>query len=716
MLDKAILDNNLNDEVSYQSFFEALGYKETDKVYIRTMFDNKSDKEKMPIKKEIVMYNFSNILENLKNENAESRGIFFVVNGGGDEDNKVKASKVTAKAQFIDFDDFPFDEQIERLNNFPLEPSIITKTKKSLHCYWILEGGDIQKFRTLQERLINYFGSDPRIKNESRVMRLYGFNHCKQEPHVMVKMIKFNPEIVYKQEELEAVLPELPKKATSPAEMKQPGEKIQKGHRHDYILKIVSKYLNKLKDSVDDITLLNLIETDYFTNCEYTADEVEENRNHIRRVYEDFKRKHREKADPGYYKKAVAEWEAINHRKFNAEETTWEEVERVYERSLELDKQMPTGLKQMKERNMQEDKATASAAASASDPGQNNLSIEEQIAEERQKELIEEIEQENTSAAVADLKAYIEESKTKTFIPTGFKGLDKILEGGLFPGLYIIGAISSLGKTTFCLQIADYIAAHGNKVLFFSLEMSHFELMAKSISRLTNEIVKKQGGKKWMAASTRDILTGARYATHNKTELATIDAAFKEYETGIGKNMWISEGVGNIGIKEIQEKVKTFMQTYDAKPVVFIDYLQVIAPETPNATDKQNTDRAVLALKRLSRDYDIPIVIISSFNRENYTAPVSMASFKESGAVEYTSDVLLGLQYNDMDYKADETEKDRTKRIRELFSAQEALARQGLSQNLQLKVLKNRNGAKGDSTFKFTPIFNYYNECQVTTS
>ena len=66
---------------------------------------------------------------------------------------------------------------------------------------------------------------------------------------------------------------------------------------------------------------------------------------------------------------------------------------------------------------------------------------------------------------------------------TGSLELNDKLNGGLRSGLYVLGASSSLGKTTFCLQLADYIAQQGTDVLFFSLEMSKFEMVAKSLSR-----------------------------------------------------------------------------------------------------------------------------------------------------------------------------------------------------------------------------------------
>ena len=126
------------------------------------------------------------------------------------------------------------------------------------------------------------------------------------------------------------------------------------------------------------------------------------------------------------------------------------------------------------------------------------------------------------------------------------------------------------------------------------------------------------------------------------------------------------------------------------------------------ATDKQNTDKAVLELKRLSRDYGIPVIGISSFNRDNYTAPVNLASFKESGAIEYSSDVLIGLQYSGMDYQEGEADKAREKRLRELMKSVIADGKNGKPQKIQVKILKNRNGSKGDTLLDFYPMFNYF--------
>ena len=102
--------------------------------------------------------------------------------------------------------------------------------------------------------------------------------------------------------------------------------------------------------------------------------------------------------------------------------------------------------------------------------------------------------------------------------------------------------------------------------------------------------------------------------------------------------------MGDIGADQIRETVKRHKAFTNNSPVVLVDYLQLLAPYNDRATDKQNTDRAVLELKRISRDYKIPVIAISSLNRANYNTPISLEAFKESGGVEYSSDVVIGLQ------------------------------------------------------------------------
>ena len=322
--------------------------------------------------------------------------------------------------------------------------------------------------------------------------------------------------------------------------------------------------------------------------------------------------------------------------------------------------------------------------------------------EENQKEA-ERFNSERGSQCLNDFAEFVLKNKSGG-ISTGFDNLDKLLDGGLYPGLYVIGANSSLGKTTLVLQIADSIAQSGQGVLIFSLEMSKYELLAKTLSRMSFVKSLEQHKSTCYAKTTRSVLLG-NY--NNEFDRRIIAEAMADYSDW-GRNIYITEGIGNVGVSHVKEKVEEFRKFTNETPVVVIDYLQILAPYSVKMTDKQNVDKNITELKRLSRDFNIPVLGVSSFNRESYSAPVSMASFKESGAIEYSSDVLIGLQYNGWDYRDNESDIVRSKRLREVRKMMEEAARNLSSQDMQLKILKNRNGLKGDLLFDFFPAFNYF--------
>ena len=332
------------------------------------------------------------------------------------------------------------------------------------------------------------------------------------------------------------------------------------------------------------------------------------------------------------------------------------------------------------------------------------------LEEKRQKEA-EAYYQTAAVNGLSDFIADIEKRHNKDCVSTGFENLDEILDGGFYSGLYIIGAISSLGKTTFALQVADNAAKKGQDVLVFSLEMGKQELIAKSISRISFQKCKSWGSELDFATTTRNLMNGK--SLNSKERVDFLNECIKGY-SDYARRIFYHIGIGDIGVEQIKSVIARHIRITGRKPLVIIDYLQIIAPFDIRATDKQNTDKAVVELKRASRDYDVPIFAISSFNRENYTSPVNIASFKESGAIEYTSDVLMALQFKGMDYfkKEDgkyEDEKSRTARIIQLRNEQEKNAEiPGKAQELQLKILKNRNGRKGGVDLEFHPMFNCF--------
>lgn len=176
------------------------------------VFDDKKTGTFKGAKLETTLSGLSGLMDTLKKHNEQNRGIYFVVNFGGHEDSDI----TRINAQFMECDELSLDEQLRQIEAFPLEPSFIVRTRKSLHTYWLIKDGDVAAFRRVQKRLAARFHGDRTCVNESRVLRLPGFDHCKEEP-VAVECIHYHPERRYTQAELEQHLPPVPEEAAPTA-------------------------------------------------------------------------------------------------------------------------------------------------------------------------------------------------------------------------------------------------------------------------------------------------------------------------------------------------------------------------------------------------------------------------------------------------------------------------------------------------------------------
>lgn len=274
----------------------------------------------------------------------------------------------------------------------------------------------------------------------------------------------------------------------------------------------------------------------------------------------------------------------------------------------------------------------------------------------------------------------------KKAIPTGFNKLDNIIGGGLREGLYTVGAETSIGKTTFCLNIAEQIARQDQDVIIIALEMSTDELISRSISRLTYQL--NESGDKRKPKTALSILNVSDYNSYPDKDLSLINKAFEEYET-FSKHLFILESIGKMTPTEIKKAIQDHIDSTGNTPVVIVDYLQLLRNEDKyvNSNDKLKTDVNVLSLKRISRDYGIPIIVVSSFNRSSYNDEnPSLSAFKESGAIEYSSDVCIVLQ----NVRKAQTDDNRL---------------------IEAWILKNRNGKKDISQqFEYQTMFNHFQE------
>ena len=290
------------------------------------------------------------------------------------------------------------------------------------------------------------------------------------------------------------------------------------------------------------------------------------------------------------------------------------------------------------------------------------------------------------------LFADIERMKAAGSRKTGFPVLDK-LSNGLYAGLYVIAATSSLGKTTLALQVADNLAAAGHDILFFSLEQSRLELITKSFSRLLKQ-------EKNESVSSLTLRTGA--------DPDNLQDAAKLYKSKIGDHMNVIEGNFGCNIDFIKAYIKEYISKNESNPIVFVDYLQILQPsaEVKASTTRESIDQTVTALKQLSRDYGLTVFIISSVNRSNYMQPIDFESLKESGGIEYTADVIWGLQLQVLNDPLFNSSKDKIKEKRDMIKE----AKAANPRQIELVCLKNRYGVAN-----FTCKFDYMPDCDLFT-
>ena len=245
-----------------------------------------------------------------------------------------------------------------------------------------------------------------------------------------------------------------------------------------------------------------------------------------------------------------------------------------------------------------------------------------------------------------------EVSAPRPGLKTGFNYLDKIIRG-LTPGLFVIAAPPSAGKTTFVNQLADQVAKLNEvPILFFSYEQSAFDLWVKSIARLSG-------------IGNEDIRAGL-VAKGQKDKVREAAADY------LPSGRWIKVIEGDR--HQTADRIRLMANREKAKagtipPVLVIDYLQIV-PAAESMTDKRSeVDALVSDLRRIARDIGSPVIAISSMSRAEYDK-ARMSGFKESGGIEYGADIAAILTVQS-------ESEDKTERT------------------VKLSVIKNRNGRRG---------------------
>lgn len=242
---------------------------------------------------------------------------------------------------------------------------------------------------------------------------------------------------------------------------------------------------------------------------------------------------------------------------------------------------------------------------------------------------------------------------------SGLIDLDKKLNGGFLPGqLIVVAGRPSMGKSAFAQGIAENVAQAENQkaVLFFSLEMSKFEIMDRFLCKHSGVSMSKLKTKGLTKDDYSRIV--AVFPIMQKTPLFICDRS-------------------SLNVTEMIKVIADFKRALEIeqKPfgLVVIDYLQLLSVKHPKANREAEISEMTRSLKIAARDIGVPIMALSQLNRglENRTEKrPQMADLRESGAIEQDADVVIGL-YREEVYSKN---KEEVKGIAEAI------------------ILKNRNG------------------------
>ncbi len=297
---------------------------------------------------------------------------------------------------------------------------------------------------------------------------------------------------------------------------------------------------------------------------------------------------------------------------------------------------------------------------------------------------------ENAQKLSESFTEQITSTQNEKSILTGFANLDQILHRGLHPNLIILGGGTGSGKSSFILQIADNIAKSGQDVLLFSLEMAVSELFSKSLSRITYELDPDH------ALTAAEIMYDYSIWEEDPELRINFLEAKEIYFKKILPHIFIYEAFNFLMMNQIRGEIRSHIDKYGKTPVIIIDYIQMLRGSVPGSTDKQSMDEVIYGLEQLRREFKTPVIGLSSLNRESYSAKAKGAnirtdSFKESGSIEYTAEILLG------------------------FNQEKSIPAQGI-RKINLEVLKGRFMPAGCCLYyDFHPAYGYFEESRTQT-
>lgn len=240
------------------------------------------------------------------------------------------------------------------------------------------------------------------------------------------------------------------------------------------------------------------------------------------------------------------------------------------------------------------------------------------------------------------IERLFEKKEMVTGVPSGFKELDQKTAGFQPSDLIIVAGRPSMGKTAFCLNVAQYAAIEKKTpIAIFSLEMSKEQLV---IRMLCSE-ARVEGTK---------LRTG--FLIESDWPRLTLAAG------NISEAPIFIDDTAALSVLELRAKARRLKAEHGLGMIV-VDYLQLMKGRLRAESRQQEISEISRSLKALAKDLNVPVIAVSQLSRrteERQGMRPQLSDLRESGAIEQDADLILFI-YRDEVYNRSEDNPNRGK-------------------------------------------------------
>lgn len=241
-------------------------------------------------------------------------------------------------------------------------------------------------------------------------------------------------------------------------------------------------------------------------------------------------------------------------------------------------------------------------------------------------------------STVEHIDMLFEKDDPITGLASGFTDFDEMTSGLQAGDLVIIAGRPSMGKTSFAMNVAQYVAVKQQApVAVFSLEMPGEQLAMRMLSSLGR-------------IDQHRLRTG-KLAEEDWPRLSSAVSMLTDVP------LFVDDSAG-LTPTELRAHARRLKREHNLQLIV-IDYLQLMQVTSRNENRATEISEISRSLKGLAKELSVPVVALSQLNRSLEQRPNKrpvMSDLRESGAIEQDADLIVFI-YRDEVYHEDSADK-----------------------------------------------------------